>query len=139
MATQQTVLFARWSAAFYRAMALLSEALLMPELANLIVIRRATEEAAAFYQHLDEAPPEDLEKLARQGLDLADSLRRLLEALNLGPGHPLHETWDRFADEAENLALSVDPALLKSVREARADAAAGRTVSLDEVRRRLGL
>jgi glutamate/tyrosine decarboxylase-like PLP-dependent enzyme len=126
MATQQTVLYLNWSAAFHRSMALLADSMLSPELANLIIIRRAVDEGAGFYDRIEELDRDELRTLCRQGLELAASLRQLLEALELTPGHPLFETWDEFADRAETCALSLDPEVAHSIEQARQEAREGR-------------
>ena len=122
MAAQPTVLYLSWSAAFHRAMALVAEATLSPELANLIIIRRAVDEGAGFFERIEDLDRDEFRTLCHQGLELSDSLRRLLEVLNLQPGHPLYETWDEFADRAETSALSLDPEVAKSIEQARREA-----------------
>jgi hypothetical protein len=125
MATQQTVLYLTWSAAFHRSMALLADAMLSPELANLIIIRRAVDEGAGFYDRIEGMDREELHTLCRQGMELAASLRQLIEALELKPGHPLFETWDEFADRAETCALGLDPEVARSIEQARQEAREG--------------
>ncbi len=105
MATQQTVFYLNWSAAF---------------------IRRAVDEDASFYDRIEALDKDEVRTLCRQGLELAASLRQLLDALQLKPGHPLFETCDEFADRAETFALSLDPEVASSIDEARQEAREGR-------------
>jgi hypothetical protein len=127
MATQQTLFYLSWSAAFHRAMALVADAILSPELANLIIIQRAVDEGAGFFTRVEDFDQNELRAMCHQGLELAASLRQLLEVLDLRVGHPLYETWDEFADRAETLALSLDPEVADSIEQARREAREGRS------------
>jgi predicted RNase H-like HicB family nuclease len=111
MATQQTVLFAQWSAAFYRAMALLTDAAREPVSADLIPIQRAIETTIALYGQLEEIERRELDSVSRQSLELAATLRRLAGALDLRPSHPLFELWGDLAERQAGLELRITAAI----------------------------